>query len=246
MRLDNKVAIVTGAGSGIGKETALKLATEGAKVVLAEIREDYANEVAKEIGDKSFPIKVDVTKEEDVKRMVEETLRRFGTIDILISNAGIHGEMKPIDRMEVKEWDKIHEVHMKGTFLTCREVSKIMMEKRYGKIVTISSVGVKLRHPLNLPYVAGKGGIEAFTRSLAVYLGPYNINVNCIAPGFIVTPMWKDLGGEDGEFAKSILPLIPLGRKGYPKDIANVVAFLVSEEASYITGQIIHVNGGLV
>ncbi len=246
MRLSNKVAIVTGAGSGIGRETALKLSAEGAKVVIAEIIEDSANEVAREIGKNGFPIKVDVTNEEDVKKMVGETIKKFGSIDILISNAGIHGDMKPIDKMSVEEWNKIHKVHMNGTFLTCREVSKVMMEKRAGKIVTISSVGVKLRHPLNLPYVAGKGGIEAFTTSLAVYLGPYNINVNCIAPGFIVTPMWKDLGGEDGEFAKSILSFIPLGRKGYPRDIANVIAFLVSEDANYITGQVIHVNGGLV
>lgn len=253
MKLKDKVAIVTGAGSGMGRAESLALAKEGCSVVIAEINEEKGKKVAQEaeaMGLKAMFIKVDVSKGEDTTKMAKETLDKFGRIDILVANAGILGPRHPTHEMPEEAWDWVVGVHLKGTFLCCKAVLNQMIKQRSGKIITVSSVGAALRgvaaSGINaIHYITAKGGIEAFTRVLAAEGGHYNINVNCIAPGFIVTPIWDGLGGADGEFARSILPMIPLGRKEEPKVIADTVLFLVSEEASYITGQIISINGGL-
>jgi len=253
MRLKDRVAIVTGAGSGMGREEALTLAKEGCKVVIAEIKEENGKKVAEELKNQGFQslfIKTDVSKSHDTERMVEETLDKFGKIDILIANAGILGPQYPTHEMPEETWDRVVDVHLKGTFLCCKAVLGHMIKQRGGKIITVSSVSTALRGSAVgsigcIHYIAAKAGIEAFTRVLAAEVGQYGINVNCISPGFIVTPIWEDFGGVDGPIAKGMLPLIPLGRNETPKVIADAVAFLVSDEANYITGQVIGINGGL-
>lgn len=247
MSLNGKVAIVTGAGSGMGKEIGKILASKGANIVIAEINENNGRMVADEIskkGGKAVFVKTDVSSSKDVQNVINKTAEKFGTIDIMVTNAGIHGKMVPLKDISEEEWDRVVDIHLKGTFLCCKHVLPIMMEKKAGKIITFSSVGVKLRRG-NINYLAAKGGIEILTRSLAVEAGPYNINVNCIAPGFIVTPMWNDMGGTEGDFGKAVGQLIPLGRKGSPEDVSSVAAFLASDEASYISGEVIDVNGAL-
>ncbi len=248
MRFKDKVAIVTGAGSGMGEAIAKFFVGEGCKVVIAEINEKNGNKVADEIdksGGKALAVKVDVSKSKDVENMVQKTIAEFGKIDILIANAGIEDPMTLLHEISEEKWDRMQGVHMKGTFLCCKAVLPHMMKQKSGKIVSFSSVGVKVRVPGSSHYAANKGGIEAMTKSMAVAYGPFNINVNAVAPGFIVTPMWDAFGGPEGEFAKQMLPLIPLGRSAPPIEVARAVAFLVSDDANYITGQILDVNGGL-
>ena len=247
MKLKNKVAIVTGSGQGIGREIALTLAKEGAKVVVSDVT-DKISEVVKEIealGCKSLALKVDVSNSKDTEEMVKKTLKKFGRIDILVNNAGIF-RTSILAEMKEEDWDKVIAIDLKGVFNCSKAVLQTMIKQKYGKIVNISSVaGTSLGFPGSTHYSAAKAGIIGFTHALSMEVAQFGINVNSVAPGIIETVMAKAaLGGEKGlrEFAKQI----PLGRVGQPQDIANVVVFLASDDSSYITGQTITADGGLV
>jgi 3-oxoacyl-[acyl-carrier protein] reductase len=242
--LAGKVALITGGARGIGKEIALKLAQQGAHIVLCDVLDEVV-QTAKEIetlGRRAIGLKADITKIAAVDEMVEKTLEAFSQIDILINNAGITRDNLLV-RMSEAEWDLVLNVNLKGTFNCLKAVAKVMMKQRAGKIVNVASVVGVMGNASQANYAASKGGVISLTKSVAKELASRNINVNAIAPGYIETDMTKNLPEKAKE---SFLSNIPLKRAGTATDIANVVAFLVSEEASYITGQVIHIDGGLV
>ena len=242
-KLQGRVAIVTGAGQGIGRAIALALAREGAKVVVSDIT-DLIFEVAKEVealGSEALPVKCDVSNPNDVNNMVKATIEKFSRIDILVNNAGIY-PFKPFVEMTEQDWDKVLDINLKGTFNCTRAVVPKMIEQRYGKIINISSIaGSVVGFPQLAHYSASKAGIVGFTRALALEIAPYGVNVNAIAPGPIETPGTKVLGKETLE---SFQKMIPLGRMGKPEDIASLVVFLASDDSSFITGQCIVCDGG--
>ncbi|MEM2247846.1 MAG: SDR family NAD(P)-dependent oxidoreductase [Thermoproteota archaeon] len=241
--LDGKVAIVTGAAQGIGKEIALLLARSGARTVIIDVS-DKIFDVMKEIeafGQDSLAIKCDVSNGEEVKNAVKEVIGRFGRIDILVNNAGIY-PFKQFTEMTERDWDKVLNVNLKGVFHFTRFVLPKMMEQRKGKIINIASVaGSVVGFPNLAHYSASKAGIVGFTKALALEVAQYNINVNAISPGPILTPGTKALGKETYE---QIRKSIPLGRWGKPEDVANLVLFLASDESDFITGQNIVIDGG--
>jgi 3-oxoacyl-[acyl-carrier protein] reductase len=236
MRLRDKVAIVTGGGQGIGRAICLALAKEGCDLVIGDINFQTAEKVAEEIRSlqrKSLAIKVDVSDSKQVNQMVKNTLKEFGKIDILVNNAGI-AYQGTIEDMEEKDWDKVINVNLKGTFLCSKAVIKSMKRQRLGKIINMASFSGKIGGlTVGANYAASKAGIICFTKSLAMELAPYNVNVNAVSPAFIDTTM------------STTFPKIPIGRKGLPEDVANAVVFLASEDASYITAEILDVDGGM-
>lgn len=244
--LDSKVAVVTGGSRGIGREIVLTLAAAGANVVInyvenKELAEMVADEV-KVMGREALVVKADVSNSEDVENLVSAVIERFGRIDILINNAGITRDNLLI-RMKEDDWDKVIDTNLKSVFLTSKAISKIMIKQRAGKIVNISSVVATLGNAGQANYVAAKAGVIGLTKTLARELASRNINVNAVAPGFIQTDMTAKMSDE---LKEKLLEQIPLAKLGEPKDIANIVKFLVSDESSYMTGQLIHVDGGMV
>ncbi|MCK9443298.1 MAG: 3-oxoacyl-[acyl-carrier-protein] reductase [Tissierellaceae bacterium] len=246
MNLNNKVALITGGSRGIGKEIALELARNGVNIGLTYVRgEDKAKEVVKEIenmGVKALAIKANVSIEEEVAQMTKAMEESFGTIDILVNNAGITKDNLLI-RMKEEDWDDVMNVNLKGTFLCTKAISRIMMKKRYGKIINMASVVGIMGNAGQGNYSASKAGVIGFTKSMARELASRGIRVNGIAPGFIQTDM-TDVLKEDVK--EEMLKAIPLSTFGKPKDIADLVVFLASEKSDYITGQIINVDGGMV
>jgi len=244
MRLENKVAIVTGAGQGIGRGIALALAKEGAKVVVSDIT-DKIFDLVKEIeavGAKVLAVKADVSKKEDTEQLAAETLKAFGKIDVLVNNAGIY-PFKALLEMTEEDWDKVLNINLKGVFNCTKSVLPSMVQQKSGNIVNISSIaGVVVGWQNLTHYSASKGGIVGFTTTAAIELAQYNIRVNAIAPGAILTPGTQIMGEES---IKQTEQTIPLKRMGKPEDIANLVVFLASDESSYITGQCIVTDGGL-
>lgn len=239
-RLKDKVAIVTGAGQGIGRGIALKLAQENCSVIVSDIDEANAQKVVDEIkqnGQKAIAIKCDVSKKEEVDSLISKTVEEFGKLDILVNNAGIY-PYKPFEQMSEEDWDKVLDINLKSVFLTSQAVVKVMTEG--SKIVDISSVASVIGFPALSHYCASKGGINGFVRALALELAPKKINVNAVAPGAINTPG----AASNEEQKKQTIAGIPLARMGEPEDIANAVLFLASNESNYITGQIIVVDGG--
>jgi acetoin reductase-like protein len=251
---DDEVAIVTGAGKGIGRGIAIRLAKEGCNVVVSDIDFRVAEETADEIrkmGRESIPIRTDVGKNREVKEMVNMTIEKFGKIDILINNAGI-AMQAPVIELEEEIWDKIMNVNLKSVFLCCKTVAPFMIEKSKGKIINVTSKVGKLGGRWLSAYSASKAGAISFTQSLARELAPYRINVNAICVGIVFTDLWKSLKERhaeklgiriedvDGYYIKQI----PLGRPAVPEDVANVVVFLSSSESDYMTGQAINVTGG--
>lgn len=243
--MKKKVAIVTGSGRGIGKAIALKLAQENMNIVICDVDEAAISETVKEIeqtGVQSLGIKVDVTNSDDVTRLFEAAINKFEKVDVLVNNAGITRDNLLI-RMQESEWDAVIAVNLKGTFNCLKAAAKIMMKQRCGKIVNISSVVGVMGNVGQANYAASKGAVISLTKSAAKELAPRNITVNAIAPGYIETEMTKNLPDNVKE---TFMNLVPLKRAGTPLDVANVVSFLVSDHADYITGQVIHVDGGMV
>lgn len=244
MELEGKVALITGAAQGIGKAIAMLLAKNGADVVVSDINLDKANETSKEVvalGRRSIAIKVDVSKSDEVEKMVERIISEFGRIDILVNNAGITRD-KLILRMTEEDWDQVIDVNLKGTFNCTKAAIKYMSKQKSGKIVNIASVSGEMGNPGQANYSASKAGVIGFTKTIAREFAQRGINVNAIAPGYIETPMTEVLPDKIKEELKK---MIPMERLGKPEDVAHAVLFLVSEASSYITGQVLNVNGGI-
>jgi 3-oxoacyl-[acyl-carrier protein] reductase len=246
MILEGKTALVTGASRGIGREIALELARQGANVAVNYAgSEAKANEVVDEIkamGREAIVIKCDVSKTEEVTAMVKETVDRFGKLDILVNNAGITKD-NLLMRMKEEEWDDVININLKGVFLCTKAVTRQMMKQRIGRIINITSVVGVSGNPGQANYVSAKAGVIGLTKTTAKELASRNITVNAIAPGFISTDMTDKLSDD---VKAEMLKQIPLARLGEPKDIAKMTAFLASDDASYITGQTLHINGGMV
>ena len=244
MELTGKVALVTGGAQGIGKVVALLFAQNGADLVISDINLEKAEETAKEIesiGRKAMAIKVDVANFDDVNRMTQAVIERFGHIDILINNAGITRD-KLILRMTEEDWDAVLNINLKGTFNCTKVVVRHMAKQRSGKIVNIASVVGEMGNAGQANYAASKAGVIGFTKTIAREFAQRGINVNAIAPGYIQTPMTDALPEKVKEELKR---LIPMERLGQPEDVAQAVLFFVSEASSYITGQVLNVNGGI-
>jgi len=247
MRLKGQVAIVTGAGQGIGRAIALTLAKEGAAVVVNDIVPERASKVAEEIkskGGQALPVKADVSQAEEVNKLVDETLDRYKRVDILVNNAGI-AKMKRLLEMTETDWDSHMSINVKAQFLCSKAVIKHMMKQKRGKIVNIASLAAHIATPGLAAYGASKGGVVQLTKALAVEFGKHNIMVNAVSPGFTLTEMVKAAGKDRPDFLEGI-DRIPLRRAAEPEDIANAVLFLASAESDYITGQVLIVDGGLM
>ena len=244
MNLINKVAIVTGAGRGIGKAIAITLAREGANIIAIDVDIQTAEKVAKEINSldrQALAVQVDVSDSKEVNRMVQSVLKKFKRVDILVNNAAII-KRGSIEDLTEEDWNRVMDVNLKGAFNCAKAVVGTMKKQRYGKIVNISSIAGKIGDLASAPcYGASKAGMTCLAKSLARELASYNINVNVVAPHAIETDMSKEWSEEK---RKSIIADIPLGRMGEPEDIAEAVVFLVSDKAKFITGEVLDVNGG--
>ena len=243
MRLKDKIALVTGAGSGIGEATAIRFAEEGAKVIINDVNEAGAQRVAGIIKGKGSEVMVhitDVTNKSQVQAMVKAITDKYKRLDIIINNAGINRDALA-KKMEEKQWDDVMNINLKSAFLVSQAGMMPMMETRYGRIINTSSIG-SLGNVGQANYSASKAGIIGLTRTLALELARFNITVNCVAPGAIATPMTAAISET---IANRILERIPLKRFGQPMDIANTHLFLAGDEASYITGQVIFIDGGI-
>ena len=245
MNLSARVAIVTGSGQGIGREIALTLAEHGASVVISDINATTANEVAAEIvakNGKSMAITADVTVQEEVASLVDQTVSSFGQIDILVNNAGIARDTL-LMRMSSTDWDQVLATNLKGAFLCTQAVVRHMIRQRWGRIINITSVVGLIGNSGQANYAAAKAGLIGLTKTTARELAARGVTANAIAPGFIDTEMTRKLSDNAKQ---EFLRQIPLGYAGLPKDVADAVAFLASEEARYITGHVLNVDGGMV
>jgi 3-oxoacyl-[acyl-carrier protein] reductase len=243
MRLQNKVAIVTGAAQGLGKAIALRMSQEGAKVAVVDVNYELCQGVKTEIesaGGKAIAIKCDVSNRDDVAYMVSETASIFGTIDILVNNAGITRDGLIMDLTD-QQWDAVMNVDLKSVFLCTQNVLNIMLPQQSGKIVNIASIVGEMGNMGQTNYAAAKAGVIGVTKSLSKELASKNITVNAIAPGFIDSEMTAVIPDKVKEF---FIKQIPLRRMGKPEEIASACVFLASDEANYITGQVLRLNGG--
>lgn len=246
MQLKEKTAVVTGSGRGLGKAIALKLAQMGANIVLNDIEAsdtiDGTAEEFKAAGYNVVVTKGDVRNFQDVEVMINKAVETFGHLDILVNNAGITKDTLMI-KMSEKDWDDVLDINLKGAFFCTKAAAKIMMKQRSGKIINIASVAGVMGNPGQANYSASKAGLIGLTKSTAKELSSRGITCNAVAPGLIESKMTEILPDKVKE---NYLNNIPLGRFGTPEDVANVVGFLASEESNYVTGQIIHIDGGLV
>ena len=263
LKIKDKIAIITGAGKGIGRAIALRLAAEGATVVAADLMGKDAESVAAEIktqGGRALALQGDATKEEDVDSMVRKSIETYKKIDILVNNVG-GGSGGPalIIKTAAENWDRTMAITLKSTFLCSRAVAREMVKRKEGRIINISSISGKLGESLIGPYCAAKFGVLGLTQVLAKELGRYNITVNAVCPGYVYTPGWEVLARQMKEtyssladktpeeiFDERVKPLTALGRPQTAEDIASLVAYLASEEAKNITGQAMNVDGGAV
>ncbi|MCK8816928.1 3-oxoacyl-[acyl-carrier-protein] reductase [Natroniella sulfidigena] len=247
MSLKGKVALVTGSSRGIGKVIALKLAEEGAKLVInypvadeAESAQQVVEEI-EDLGAEAIALQADVTAMEEVKGMVKEVKQEFDTIDILVNNAGITRDTLLL-RMKEEDWDAVLDVNLKGAFNVTKAISRIMMKQRSGRIINISSVVGLMGNAGQSNYAASKAGLIGFTKSVAKELAPRGVTANAIAPGFIETAMTDQLSDK---VVEQMLSVIPANSFGQPEDVADTALFLASEGAKYITGEVIRVDGGM-
>ena len=245
MNISGRVALVTGASQGIGRSCALKLASTGAAVALAARNQEKLNELVKEItgaGGKAAAFPVDVGDEEQIKSACKAAITQFGKIDILVNNAGITRDQLVI-RMKRSDWDAVLSTNLTSAYLSIQQVIGSMLKQRWGRIINIASVFGQMGQAGQANYAASKAGLIGLTMAIAREVGSRAITCNAVAPGLIETAMTAGLGDE---FKQNAVKQIPLGRVGSPDDVANAVAYLASEEASYITGHVLNVNGGLL
>lgn len=246
MKLENKISVVTGSARGIGKEIAMLFASQGSDIAICDVNEEILAETKAEIekstGRKVMAEKVDVTSPEEVDNFIKKVLDNFGNIDILVNNAGITRD-NLLMRMSEAEWDSVIDVNLKGAFNCLKSVARPMMKQRAGKIVNMASIIGVMGNAGQANYSASKGGLIALTKTAAKELGSRGINVNAIAPGFIQTDMTDKMKDEAKD---KLLGLIPLARMGQTLDVAKLALFLASEDAGYITGQVVKVDGGMV
>ena len=245
MRLINKVALVTGAGSGIGRAIALAFAREGADIMIADVNlgeADRVGEQIKALGHRALAVKADVSSRIDVNRLVDETLKAFGRIDILVNNAGIL-KAAPIESLSEQDWDRVIDVNLKGVFLCSQTVGREMIKRKEGRIVNIASISGETPEVWSGAYSPSKAGVISLTQQMAIEWAQYNVRVNAISPGAVLTTMTQ-LSYPTSEAYERRRKTIPLNRFAEPDDIAKAAVFLSSDESSYITGEILHVDGG--
>jgi 3-oxoacyl-[acyl-carrier protein] reductase len=246
MRFEGKVALVTGGGRGIGAASAQLFAAEGASVVVCDLDEAPAREVAEPIGPRALALACDVTRRDQVEAAVRRAVEEFGRLDILVCCAGITRD-NLVHKMTDEDWDGVITTHLTGSFLACQAAQRVMVQQRYGKIVLLSSTSA-LGNRGQVNYSTAKAGLQGMARTLAIELGPFNINVNTVAPGFVETRMTeataRRMGMEWEEFKRQAVGRTPLRKLAQPADIANVIAFLCSDEAGYVSGQTIYARGG--
>jgi NAD(P)-dependent dehydrogenase (short-subunit alcohol dehydrogenase family) len=250
VRLENKVAFITGAGRGIGRAIAYKMGHEGARVALAEIDFEGARSAAEELqkeGVQAFAIQTDITRETDVQAAVNQALERFGRVDILVNNAG-KNFYDDATTMSEADWDNAMNVDVKGAWLCCKHILPSMITAKAGSIINIASVHARITAPGHFPYAAAKSALVGLTRNLALDYAPYNIRVNAICPGWVRTALvqgWFDQQADPKATEDRVLSFQPLQRIGTPEEIANFVAFVASDEASFITGAELVIDGGM-
>ena len=256
MELEGRIAIVTGAGRGIGRATALELARLGAHIVVAELDAANAEQTAALVvkaGRKAHVVPTDVTKRASLKTMVDQTMATFGQIDILVNNAGIYRAAANLDITE-EHWDAIMNINAKAVFFASQAVLPPMIARKQGAIVNLASMAGKVGSKTNLPYNASKAAVVSMTKSMALAHAEHGIRVNCVCPGFVETDMWTQVSREQAallgmtteEFNRQRKAAVPLGRMERAEDVAQVIGFLASDRAGYMTGQALSVDGGLV
>jgi 3-oxoacyl-[acyl-carrier protein] reductase len=248
-RFADRVAVVTGGGQGIGQATCQRFSAEGATVVVADLNFETAKEVAEGLtasGGSALAVACDVQDEASVEALFATATERFSKVDILVSNAGVTKD-NLLHKMQLAEWDQVLQVHCRGAFLCSRAAARSMVAQRYGKMVFLSSTSA-LGNFGQVNYSTAKAGLQGLTRTLALELGRFNINVNAVAPGFVDTAMTRAVAERLHqpleEFQRQAAEQIPLGRLGQPTDIAAAIAFFCSEDAAYVSGQVLYVNGG--
>jgi NAD(P)-dependent dehydrogenase (short-subunit alcohol dehydrogenase family) len=256
MEIEGHVAIVTGGGRGIGRATALELARLGADVVIAELDSANAERTAKEVkalGRRALALPVDVTKLADLHTLVERARAEYGRIDVLVNNAGIYRAAATLDVTE-EHWDAVLTINARAVFFASQAVLPVMLAQKRGCIVSVSSMAGKIGSRTNLPYNASKAAVISITKSLALAHAADGVRVNCVCPGFVETDMWEKVSREQGallglsadEFTRQRAAQVPVGRMERPEDVAQVIGFLASPRAGYMTGQALSVDGGLV